>query len=261
MSKTLSFNNLFSLGNVIKENELMVHHHFADFLSLYDGNYITFKEEPSLEEFIQIEEYLTAFHLSKKQNHLKFKFPNKFIFSEEFTTYLDNAKYTIDTLELFVLDKSLFPTVTNTHSIKVKVVEQSDLTNLLDFKFQVNMANGEDYALRNKLLIEELFNTQKMSYLIAYDNGIPAGCLNLIKTSQTLEIDDLYVHEEFRHKKIASLLQQKAIELAKERQVFLLADGNDTPRNMYLNQGYTIVQARYEIFKSLCDERSLSHVN
>ncbi|WP_251750271.1 GNAT family N-acetyltransferase, partial [Staphylococcus aureus] len=59
----------------------------------------------------------------------------------------------------------------------------------------------------------------------------------------------LYVHEDFRNKQIASFLQRKGIEMAQDKEVILQADSNDTPREMYLKQGYELQSNRFEIFK------------
>ncbi len=83
MSERLTFDDLFTFGSIFKETDLIEHRHFSEFLSMYDGNHITFKQNPSLEDFLQSEKYLKAFHLSKKQDHLKFRFPHSFTFPKE----------------------------------------------------------------------------------------------------------------------------------------------------------------------------------
>jgi hypothetical protein len=37
--------------------------------------------------------------------------------------------------------------------------------------------------------------------------------------------------------------------MAQDKEVILQADGNDTPREMYLKQGYELQSNRFEIFK------------
>ena len=251
MTNKMTFDSLFSLGHIIKEDDLFQHNHFSDFLDLYDANFIQFKKMPSLAEFIAIENYLTVFHQNNGQEHLKFRFPENCSFSEELKDYIGNNNYTSDILEFFILEKDNFPKLPLNHLIEVKVVSSDTLDDLLKLRYDVNKEYGTDYAKRKNNLIVEKLKDEKLTFLIAYYENQPAGCLNLIETSSTLEIDDLFVDPTFRNKKIASYLQQKTIQLSNEKSIILLADANDTPRNMYLKQGYQLQGERYDIFKML----------
>ena len=147
------------------------------------------------------------------------------------------------------MKKTNFPSLSQSTDIDIELVTLNHLDDLLILRFNLNKEYGEDYAHRKNDLIKEQLESSNIQFLIAYYKKIPAGCVNVISTDSTLEIDDLYVHEDFRNKQIASFLQRKVIEMAQDKEVILQADGNDTPREMYLKQGYKLQSNRFEIFK------------
>ena len=66
-----------------------------------------------------------------------------------------------------------------------------------------------------------------------------------------MEIDGLGVMEQYRHNAIGSSIQSHVGKLAKTNPVILVADGEDTAKDMYIKQGYTYLGFRYQILKHL----------
>ena len=90
---------------------------------------------------------------------------------------------------------------------------------------------------------------QMKNRLIAYLGKKPVGIVDLIITSHTVEIDGLGVMEQYRHNAIGSSIQSHVGKLAKTNPVILVADGEDTAKDMYIKQGYTYLGFRYQILK------------
>ncbi|UPG63753.1 GNAT family N-acetyltransferase [Metabacillus endolithicus] len=84
---------------------------------------------------------------------------------------------------------------------------------------------------------------------MAYYKGNPAGYVDIIISSKTAEIDNLAVDEEFRNKGIGSRLQKFAMETFPEKTVILIADGEDTPKEMYKKQNYQYCGFKYGVQK------------
>ena len=246
---SVRFDNLYTLGKVVYTTDTFEHQHFSDFLDMYDANFINFKQPVSLAEFKEAEHYLKEFHQKTEQEHLKFKFLENTTISEELQTYLQQEGYELEPEELFKLNKLNFPTLTPSTEIEIKLVTSSELEDLLALRFDLNKEYGVDYAHKKNDLIKEQVEANSIQFLIAYFKQRPAGCVNLISSEDTLEIDDLYVHEDFRNKRIASFLQATAIEMSQDKEVILLAAAEDTPRKMYLKQGYELQSHRLDIFK------------
>ena len=73
--KQLTFEDTYTLGNIVDENALYRHFHYPEMLIRYDSNFIKFKTLPSLTEFIEVENYLRDYHMKRGQKHVKFSFP------------------------------------------------------------------------------------------------------------------------------------------------------------------------------------------
>ncbi len=64
-----------------------------------------------------------------------------------------------------------------------------------------------------------------------------------------MEIDNLFVDVSFRNKGIGSRLQKYAMEVFPNKTVILVADGEDTPKDMYRKQNYEYCGFSYEAVK------------
>ena len=62
--------------------------------------------------------------------------------------------------------------------------------------------------------------------------------MDVIVTDETVEIDGFGVLEDYRHKGIGTTMQSYGGHLAGSRPVILVADGDDTAKDMYIKQGY-----------------------
>lgn len=75
--------------------------------------------------------------------------------------------------------------------------------------------------------------------------------MNMIETERTVELDGFAVAEEARGRGVGSRMQAFVGEMARERPVILVADAEDTAKDMYMKQGYTFVSFQYSALKEL----------
>ena len=85
--------------------------------------------------------------------------------------------------------------------------------------------------------------------LVAYVDNEPVGTVDVIITDETIEIDSFGVIEQFQRQGIGSTIQAYIGNLANERPVILVADGEDTAKDMYTKQGYMYQSFVYHIVK------------
>ena len=85
--------------------------------------------------------------------------------------------------------------------------------------------------------------------IMAYYQGLPAGAVDVIIAEETAEIDGLSVKEAFQKKGIGSRLQRFVMDTFADKTIILVADGEDTPREMYQKQNYQYLGFQYEIQK------------
>ena len=247
--KQLTFENTYTLGNIVDENDLYSHFHYPEMLIRYDSNFINFKTLPSLTEFIEVENYLRNFHLTKGQEHVKFSFPTNIKPPEDLYTYLTEKSYEISFLELYAIQPKNFPLVRNNPDIKIQVVTDENLECLLKLQYKHDLEIGTEFAEQKADLIKRQFSDPDILQILAFYKGSPAGYVDVIISNETVEIDNLSVDEKCQKKGIGSRLQKYVMESFPEKVVLLVADGEDTPREMYRKQNYQYQGFKYEILK------------
>ncbi|MCG7342558.1 GNAT family N-acetyltransferase [Sporosarcina sp. ACRSL] len=247
--KQITFDNIYTLGNITDENALYRHFHYPEMLIRYDSNFIKFKTLPSLTEFKEVENYLKDFHMNNGQNHVKFSFPANSKPTEELFAYLHTKGYEISFLELYAIEPKHFPLVTNNPDIDIQVVTDNNLNALLDLQYKHDLEIGTEFAEKKTDLIKRQFNDPDILQILAVYKGSPAGYVDVIISNEIVEIDNFTVDEEFRKKGIGSRLQKFVMDSFPEKVVILVADGEDTPREMYKKQNYQYRGFTYEILK------------
>lgn len=245
----IAFENTHTLGQVVAENNQFRHFHCLEMLTMYDSNFIEFINLPSLLEFKEAESYLREYHLKKGQNHVKFYFqPNKKL-TTELTTYLNDSGYGIGFLELYAIQPKHFPMLPKNPDIEIRVVTDTNLDKLINLKYKNDLMFGIEFATQKTELIKRQYNDQNILQVLAFYKGNPVGYVDMIISHETVEIDGLYVEEESRKKGIGSQIQKFVMESFPEKTVILLADGEDTPREMYKKQNYQYQGFKYEALK------------
>ncbi|SES46493.1 GNAT family N-acetyltransferase [Psychrobacillus sp. OK032] len=247
--KQITFEDIYTLGKIVAENAQYRHYHYPKMLTRYSSNFIEFKTLPSLTEFKEAEDYLREYHLKKGQKHVKFYFPENIKTTGELIVYLTHMGYEIGFLELYAIQPKHFPPVKNNPDIDIQVVTDKNLEVLLNLQYQDDLNYGSEYAKQKVDLIKRQFENQNIQQVLAFYKGSPAGYVDVIISSETAEIDNLTVNELFRNKGIGSRLQKIVMELFPEKIVILVADGEDTPREMYKKQNYQYHGIKYEAQK------------
>lgn len=247
--KHITFEDIYILGKIEAENAQFKHYHYPEMLIRYDSNFIEFKTLPSINEFRAAENYLREFHLNRGQKHVKFCFPANIKPTEELIAYLTDRGYEIGFLELYAIQPKQFPPVRNNPDIDIQIVTDETMEVYLNLQYRHDLNYGNEFAKQKADLIRRQFEDQNIQQVLAFYKGSPAGYVDVIITSETVEIDNLTVDEMFRNKGIGSRLQKFVMESFPEKTVILVADGEDTPREMYRKQNYQYHGFKYEAQK------------
>ncbi|MGG4266520.1 GNAT family N-acetyltransferase [Peribacillus simplex] len=234
----ITFEDIYTLGKIDAENAEYRHYHYPEMLTRYDSNFIEFKKVPSLAEFKETEKYLRDYHLKKDQKHVKFYFPANIKPAGGLNAYLTDQGYEIGFLELYAIQPKNFPSVRNNPEIDIQVVTDKNLEVFLNLQYQYDLNYGSEFAKQKAELIKRQFEDKNIQQVLAFYKGSPAGYVDIIISSETAEIDNLTVDELFRNKGIGSRLQKFVMESFPEKSVILVADGEDSPREMYKKQNY-----------------------
>lgn len=246
-----NFDSTYTLGECVLETAQYRHIHCPEMLVRYDSNFIQFKELPSLGEFQEVERYLRAFHEQRGQKHLKFYFPADQKVDSELASYLRQQGYHNEVLELYVLDPKTFPKVSPNPQIEIQVVTADTLDDLLKLKYQQDLDFGEAFAQQKQGLTRRNLEASHIQQILAFYQGAAVGYLDVILAEETVEIDDFVVDASHQKQGVGSHLQQFVMATYPERTVLLLADGEDTPREMYRKQNYQCQGFKCAVLKVL----------
>lgn len=245
----ITFDNIDIVGRVIAENELYKHYHYSEMLIRYDSNFIGFKRMPTLDEFRAAEGYLREFHQKNGQDHVKFGFPPDQKLTDELFPYLQEQNYSIGTNELYSIKPYDFPEVSVNPDFQVEVVNSRTYKDYLTLQYEQDVQFGESFAEAKKILHHANFQSDRVVQVIAYYKDTPVGAVDVILRDLTAEIDNLFVQDSYQRKGIGSSIQRFVMDLFHDRIVILIADGEDTPREMYRKQNYHYVGFQIEALK------------
>ncbi|WP_188457016.1 GNAT family N-acetyltransferase [Virgibacillus oceani] len=245
--ENITFGDIYNPGQVVFENDRYKHIHYPEMLIRYDSNYIEFKMMPSVAEFIEAANYLTRFHRKYGQKHIKFYFPGNEKPSKELMNHFMKACYEVGYNELYAIQPKQFPNVTNHPDIDTQTVTDTNFQAFLELQYETDLEFGEEFANQKEDLHKRNFLDSHILQILATYKGIPAGSVDVIISEKTAEIDGLSVKEPFRKKGIASRLQKYVMDCFPDRTIILVADGEDTPREMYRRQNYHYLGFKYEV--------------
>jgi GNAT superfamily N-acetyltransferase len=241
----ITFKEIYVFGQVVLEENLYKHIHYPEMLLRYDSNFVEFKRMPSLEEFKTVEAYLRQFHLNHGQKHVKFYFPDNEKPTGEIVDYMNDAGYYIGFLELYAIQPNEFPTVSPNPDIAIQKVLDRNFDVYLTLQFRQDLVYGSQFASQKQDLHKRNFLNPNLQQLLAFYKGIPAGSVDIIISGETVEIDNLVVDEIYQKKGIGSRLQKFVMENFQNKTVILVADGEDTPKEMYKKQSYQFQGFKY----------------
>ncbi|WP_373894063.1 GNAT family N-acetyltransferase [Virgibacillus sp. CBA3643] len=248
--KQVTFDDIYILGNIVTENDLYRHYHYPEMLIRYDSNFIEFKKQPSLTELKEAEKYLREFHLRYGQKHVKFCFPANSRIEGELEDYLNKSGYENGFLELYAIHPDQFSAVEDQPDIDIQVVTDDNFETYLSLQYQQDLAFGSEFAEAKIDLAKRQFKEEaRIIRVLAFYKGTPAGYVDVITTDKTAEIDNLTVDEAFQKKGIGSRLQKFVMDNYPDKAVILVADGEDTVREMYRKQNYQYLGFQNEVQK------------
>ncbi|MGV3263708.1 GNAT family N-acetyltransferase [Cytobacillus pseudoceanisediminis] len=246
----ITFNNIHKPGHTVLENELFIHNHNPDMLLQYDSNFIAFKRMPSVQEFEEAHQYLRTFHQKYGQKHVRFYFPDdEELTGELLASFEKDDDFTVGYLELFAIHPADFPDVQEKDEITVENVTDETWNDYLEFQHEQDSVYGINYAEKKKDQHLRNFNDERIKQFIAYYKGKAAGSVDVIIKEYTAEIDGLMVHEDFQKKGIGRRLQKSVMDQFKDKTIILVADGEDTPKEMYRRQNYQYIGKQYNLLK------------
>lgn len=245
----LTFNHIYNPGTIEKETNEYSHLAFMEVPDMYDGNFIRWKEIPTLAMLNQAETYMKETHRARGQQHVKFVFPQDVKIPDALVTYLTGQGYDIGILEMYAIDPKTFHS-NDQSSAQVQFISEKTLEAYCNIHYKEAKQWGESYALSKRELLKKDYYNKRKQQIIALMDGDIVGSVDVIVREQTAEIDNFFVLPSFQRQGIGSKMQQFVMQHYAEKSIILVADGEDTPKDMYVKQGYRFIGFQYNALKA-----------
>lgn len=125
----------------------------------------------------------------------------------------------------------------HTHDISADILDVSDVPE-----------QHREAAYRNMQMVLDVAKTHpEYHWLCAYKDGKRVGTAYAVEHNGFVEMDDLWVAEEYRHQRIATTIMKHIVDHTNGI-VYLHATANATPKDMYAKMGFEIVETVYEYY-------------
>ncbi|MGN7476230.1 GNAT family N-acetyltransferase [Solibacillus silvestris] len=244
-----SFQDIHIFAEIEKETELFKHYKLDEIKDRYDSNFVYFRRLPTLQELKETQFYLTKFQRSRRQKFLKFVFPQDVELPFYIRQYFSSQQFNIGILEMYAIQPNVFTKERIHPSVKIEPVTARTIDSYLALQYEEDLQWGESYANGKRAMLKRDFEQHRKQQFIALIDERVVGIVDVIESQKTAEIDNFFVSPQFQRQGIGTTMQQYIMENYERKVIILVADGKDTPREMYTKQGYTYIGKQYNALK------------
>ncbi|MGX0563465.1 GNAT family N-acetyltransferase [Staphylococcus schleiferi] len=250
----IQMNSIYTEGEIVESNERYTIYAKPSRPLAYDANKWIYHQMPDPLTLKADMLQQQVMHQNIGAAHLQFEFPENVKPKPSMMQFLRAQGFQLGCLELYVIEANMLRQLKG-KPIRMTRVTTNHVEDFLQVASPLNLPYGEDYdaefrdAVRKHIELGE----RPLNYYVAYLDDQPVGILNLIEKEGTVEIDGFAVAEQYRGQGIGSSMQAKVGEIAGKRPVILVADAEDTAKEMYIKQGYTYVSFQYSALKEHID--------
>ncbi|EPD48061.1 hypothetical protein HMPREF1208_02102 [Staphylococcus sp. HGB0015] len=250
----IQMNSIYTEGEIVESNERYTIYAKPSRPLAYDANKWIYHQMPDPLTLKADMLQQQVMHQNIGAAHLQFEFPENVKPKPSMMQFLRAQGFQLGCLELYVIEANMLRQLKG-KPIRMTRVTTNHVEDFLQVASPLNLPYGEDYdaefrdAVRKYIELGE----RPLNYYVAYLDDQPVGILNLIEKEGTVEIDGFAVAEQYRGQGIGSSMQAKVGEIAGKRPVILVADAEDTAKEMYIKQGYTYVSFQYSALKEHID--------
>lgn len=234
----MNFHDRWIFADIETTNDYYTLYHNPLFPFMYEYNFLLLHVVPTLEMFQIIEDHLADFHSKQDILHLKFTWPENEGLTPPVASYLEEAGYGLDMLELYCIHPKDFAPSRLHPTVTLAYVTSETLPLFKQISFEQDAAISASFAEEKKLVYDQQFATSSVQFVLAMIDTEPVGGVTVFETENTVEIDSLFVRDTYQRQGIGASIQAFVMTHASDRIVLLLADASDSPREMYAKQGY-----------------------
>lgn len=253
MNKLPRFKNIENYSEAVEENDFFIQYTNLEIPDHYDSNYVALKFSPTLQEFKIIEKMHQEYQDEIQQTHLKFIWPENIGLHPEILDYLDKNEYKIGMQNLYWITPELFNVKKINKELSIQIVTDQNFEDFLKINLEEDYKHGAEFFEHKKRVYPYQYQKEHTYFILAYLNHVPVGSFILIDSKDYLEVDNVLTHYKFRGNKVATTMLDYAINerANKDQAVILVADAEDTPKEMYEDLGFQYVSYQISAQKEL----------
>lgn len=248
---SISIHNIYQEGHLYSEDERKIIYLTSSEPLKYDTNKWVYKKVPTIAQWYEDMTQQLQLHQQQHSNHLAFTFPENESLDETWFKLFKDEGFQLGILEFYIIEGVQLATLPKREDIVIKVVNEQNIEDYLNIYYSFALPYGEEFAIESvNLARQSRLNKEDVTLkLLAYLDDKAVGTVDVIETENTVEIDSFGVLESYQHQGIGTTMQSYVGDLTGQRPVILVADGEDTAKDMYLKQGYTYQSFTYHIVK------------
>lgn len=238
-------------GKIYLEDELNIIYLTPSDPMTYHMNKWQYKTLPSINQWYADMEKQRILHKKQHSSHLSFTFPENQLLHSTWLEAIRNEGFQLGLLELYAIDSVTLKQFESNIQVDIEPVTSFNMEDYLSVYNEFSKPYGEAFTKESEERTREAILNQidDVTRIVAYYLHKSVGILDVIVTDETVEIDGFGVLEDYRHKGIGTTMQSYVGHLAGSRPVILVADGDDTAKDMYIKQGYIFQSFQYQIVK------------
>ncbi|MBA8760293.1 GNAT family N-acetyltransferase [Staphylococcus schleiferi subsp. coagulans] len=250
----IQMKRIYTEGEIIESNERYTIYAKPSRPLAYDANKWVYHQMPDQLTLKGDMLQQQVMHQKIGAAHLQFEFPENVKPKPSMMQFLRAQGFQLGCLELYVIEANMLRQLKE-KPIRMIRVTTNHVEDFLQVATPLNLPYGDDYAAEFSDAVRKHveLGEHTLDYYVAYLDDRPVGILNLIEKESTVEIDGFAIVEKYRGQGIGSSMQAKVGEIAGKRPVILVADAEDTAKEMYIKQGYTYVSFQYSALKEHID--------
>ncbi|WP_436854738.1 GNAT family N-acetyltransferase [Staphylococcus caeli] len=244
----VSMSDIFQEGTIYSDDQRKTIYLTPNEPLVYDTNKWIYKTMPTLETWKVDQSAQLSMHHNQGSSHLAFTFPENISLSAEWLHEIETLEFELGLMELYAIEASEVNAI-EYHDLHIAFVTKHTLEDYISVHRLFAQPYGQAYVEQSVQVIRDQFESEQKHRVIAYKEETPVGIMDLIIGRDTAEIDAFGVVHEYQKQGIGSAMQAFVATSVKDKTIILLADGEDSAKDMYVKQGYTFISYCYQILK------------
>lgn len=253
MENQPTFRAIESFSERIEENDFFMQYTNHDLPDHYNSNFVLLKYNPSLPEFKMIESLHSDYQQAVAQNHLHFYWPENTGFYMDVMSYLSEENYELGKQKLLQIHPENFTYETRRSTVQFQIVTEELLPEFLKLNYAEDLEEGIAYAKHKESFYLYQFQQPHVKFLLASLDDHPVGSMIVISSTNHLEIDNVLTNKAYRKQGVATSMITHVVNEARQKHktIILVADAEDTAKEMYKKMGFQTIATQIQAQKAL----------